>query len=127
MLQEITAALTLPGLPGWTGLVFLLLLLLVALAYLLMPFSVFGVKVRLEAIETQLDEIQTELRTLALRLPEPSRRRMPVDEDWVEPPSAATRSDLDIPPPRATPPVPPPAAWPEPTRRAEPRIDWPRR
>jgi hypothetical protein len=127
MLQEITTALTIPGLPAWTGLVLLILLVLVGLAYLLMPFSVFGVKGRLEAIEAQLDEIQTELRTLALRLPEPGRRRMPVDEDWVEPPSAAaSRSDFDIPPPRATPPVPPPAAWPDSARRAEPRIEWPR-
>jgi hypothetical protein len=126
MLQEIAAALTIPGLPDWTGLVLLVLLLLVALAYLLMPFSVFGVKGRLEAIETQLDEIQTELRTLALRLPEPGRRRPPVEDDWVEPPMS--RRAEQEPPPRQAPPVPPPAAWPDRNGggRAEPRIEWPR-
>ena len=40
--------------------------------YVLMPFSVFGVKARLEAIDARLDEIQGEIRSLALRLPEPS-------------------------------------------------------
>jgi hypothetical protein len=126
MLQELAAALTIPGLPEWSGLVVLVVLALVALAYLLMPFSVFGVKGRLEAIEAQLDEIQTEMRTLALRLPDPGRRRPPVEEDWAEPPGAR-RMDPEPPPPRATPPVPPPAAWPDRGGgRAEPRVDWPR-
>lgn len=127
MLQEIATRLTLPGLPDWAGLVVLVVLALVALAYLLMPFSVFGVKGRLDAIEAQLDEIQTEIRTLALRLPEPARgRRAPVEDDWAEPIVAPRRPEPE-PAPRATPPVPPPAAWPErgPTR-AEPRVEWPR-
>lgn len=125
MLQEIAASLTLPGLPEWTGLVLLVILALVALAYLLMPFSVFGVKGRLEAIEAQLDEIQTEIRSLALRMPEPGRRRPPVEDDWHEPISSARMQPE--PPPRTAPPVPPPAAWPDSRGgRAEPRIDWPR-
>jgi hypothetical protein len=125
MLQDLASAVTLPGLPDWTGLVVLLVLLLVGLAYLLMPFSVFGVKGRLDQIEAQLDEIQTEIRTLALRLPEPGRaRRPPVEEEWAEPPPMARRPE---PPPRAAPPVPPPAAWPERGgSRAEPRVEWPR-
>jgi hypothetical protein len=129
LLQDIASALTIPGLPDWSGLVVLVLLLLVALAYLLMPFSVFGVKGRLDAIEAQLDELQTELRTLALRLPEPGRRRPPVEDDWAEPPmTSVRRAEPEPPPPRATPPVPPPAAWPDAPRggRAEPRIDWPK-
>jgi hypothetical protein len=126
MLQELAATLTIPGLPEWSGLVVLVVLALVALAYLLMPFSVFGVKGRLEAIEAQLDEIQTEMRTLALRLPDPGRRRVPVEDDWADPPSLR-RTDAEQPPPRATPPVPPPATWPESRGgRSEPRIDWPR-
>ena len=128
MLQEIAARLTLPGLPDWSGLVILLGLVLVALAYLLMPFSVFGVKGRLDSIEAQLDDIQTELRTLSLRFPEPARgRRPPVEDDWAEPPVSTRRAEPEPPPPRATPPVPPPAAWPDPrSGRSEPRIDWPR-
>ncbi|PWS35551.1 hypothetical protein DFH01_18305 [Falsiroseomonas bella] len=127
MLQDLASAVTLPGLPEWTGLVALVVLLLVGLAYLLMPFAVFGVKGRLDAIEAQLDEIQTEIRTLALRLPEPSRgRRPPVEEDWAEPPMVARRAD-PAPPPRSAPPVPPPAAWPERgAGRSEPRVEWPR-
>jgi hypothetical protein len=127
VLQDLAARLTVPGLPDWSGLVVLLGLLLVALAYLLMPFSVFGVKGRLDTIEAQLDDIQTELRTLTLRFPESSRgRRPPVEDDWAEPP-ASRRVEPEQPPPRANPPVPPPATWPEQRgSRSEPRIDWPR-
>ena len=94
MLQDLASAVTLPGLPGWTGLVALVVLLLVGLAYLLMPFAVFGVKGRLDAIEARLDEIQTEIRTLALRLPEQGRgRRPPVEDDWAEPPVVTRRAE----------------------------------
>jgi hypothetical protein len=61
------------------------------------------VKGRLDAIEARLDELQTELRTLVLRLPEP---RGLSDGGWAEPPPIA-------PPPRddterlARPPIPP--------------------
>lgn len=122
-LAGLAAALTPPGLPAWTGLVALGVLALVGLAYLLMPFSVFGVKGRLDAIEARLDEIQTEIRTLTLRLQEPGRaRRAPVEEDWAEPP-APRRAE---PEPRPGPPVPPPAAWPQ-RGRSEPRVEWPKR
>ena len=40
------------------------------LAFLFMPFSVIGVKSRLEGIEARMDELQGEIRSLALRLPE---------------------------------------------------------
>jgi hypothetical protein len=126
MLQELAGALVIPGLPEWVGLVVLVVLALVGLAYLLMPFSVFGLKGRLEAIEAQLDEIQTEIRSLTARMPEPGRRRAPIEDDWAEPPQAA-RPVAE--PPRLRPPIPPPAAWPEDggaTRRSEPRLDWPR-
>ena len=57
--------------PWWVHLALLLGLLLFGLLFLLMPFSVFGVKARLEGVEARLDEIQGEIRSLALRLPEP--------------------------------------------------------
>ncbi|MGG5887930.1 hypothetical protein ACLF3G_12390 [Falsiroseomonas sp. HC035] len=126
MLQQLASALVIPGLPDWVGLVVLVVLALVALAYLLMPFSVFGLKGRLEAIEAQLDEIQTEIRSLTARMPEPGRRRAPVEDDWAEPPKAA-RPPIEA--PRLHPPIPPPAAWPDDnsrSRRSEPRLDWPR-
>jgi hypothetical protein len=124
LLQELTSRLTIPGLPDWTGLLALLVLLLVGLSYLLMPFSVFGVKGRLDSLEAQLDEIQSEIRSLAMRLPDSPRRA--VADDWVELPGS--RRAPEEPPPRTTPPIPPPAAWPETPRgsRAEPRLDWPR-
>lgn len=121
LLQELASRLAIPGLPDWTGLVALLLLLLAGLAYLLMPFSVFGLKGRLDGIEAQLDEVQAEIRSLSLQLSGAPRRA--AAEDWVELPGRPRPVEED---PRRTPPVPPPAAWPEgPRGRAEPRIDWP--
>src|ERR1700712_2545678 len=55
--------------PWWVPLVLLVPALLYALAFLFMPFSVLGVKTRLEVMEARLDEIQQEIRHLALRLP----------------------------------------------------------
>ena len=66
-----TLPFTLPDwLPWWVPIVLLVPALLYALAFLFMPFSVIGVKSRLEVIEARLDEIQGEIRHLALRLPE---------------------------------------------------------
>lgn len=56
-------------LPWWVPLALLVPALLWALSFLFMPFSVFGVKSRLEAIEARLEEIQNEIRHIALRLP----------------------------------------------------------
>jgi hypothetical protein len=65
---------TLPAwMPWWVPILLLVPAILYGLAALLMPFSVLGVKGRLEAIEDRLDEIQGEIRSLALRMPEPSR------------------------------------------------------
>ncbi len=69
-LEVIVAALTIPGMPAWTGFVALVFLALLVLAFLAMPFSVFGVKSRLEAVEAQLDEMQAELRSISARLGE---------------------------------------------------------
>jgi hypothetical protein len=55
--------------PWWVPLVLLVPGLLYALAFLFMPFSVLGVKGRLDVLEARLDEIQNEIRLLALRLP----------------------------------------------------------
>jgi hypothetical protein len=128
-MRNIVTSLSIPGMPEWTGLMLLSLGLLCAAAFLLMPFSVFGVKARLEAIEVQLDEIQNEIRELALSLQEGASRRVPLTEDWAEPPSATAASRLQE-GPRITPPVPPPPAWPtgapRAPGRAEPKLDWPR-
>ena len=101
--------------PWWVHLVLLLAILLFGLLFLLMPFSVFGVKARLEGVEARLDEIQGEIRSLALRLPEP------LAEDYADSEERAYRA--------ARPPIPPAAAYPEVRGagqrrpgRAEPRL-----
>src|SRR6476620_7582505 len=79
-------------LPWWVPIVLLVPALLYALAFLFMPFSVIGVKSRMEVIEARLDEIQNEIRHLALRLPAAPGRLSDFD---------------DLYPPQAPPPVPP--------------------
>jgi Tfp pilus assembly protein PilO len=101
MLQDWVPRLAIPGMPEWTGLVALLVLLLLAACLLVMPFSVFGLKGRLEAIEVQLDELRADIRGLAARL--------------ADHPREAARLEPELPP------EPPP-----PSRRSEPRITWPR-
>ena len=55
--------------PWWVPMVLLVPALLYALAFLFMPFSVLGVKTRLDLIEARLDDIQHDIRLMALRLP----------------------------------------------------------
>ena len=124
MLEGLATRLTPAGLPDWTGLVVLGVLLLLGLCVALMPFSVFGVKGRLESLEAQLDEIQDDIRALAMRLPElPSARRLTPEEGWESPPSMRATAQRDIRPIRTTPPVPPPPEVPGARGyRQEPRL-----
>lgn len=120
MLHDLAARLTLPGLPEWSGLAALCVLLLLAGCLLLMPFSVFGVKGRLDAIEAQLDEMRAEMRAMLARQADPRASR-----DWAPPPQV---DDFVDPVPRADPPPLPPTQPPVHTAgRAEPRISWQRR
>ena len=141
-----TLPFTLPDwLPWWVPIVLLVPALLYALAFLFMPFSVIGLKGRLEAIEARLDEIQGEIRHVTLRMPEVTRS---ADFDEIYAPEPADRS-RPARPVISRPPIPPAAhelgdghPGDEPrapqrngrresdrggTRgRAEPRLDWPR-
>jgi hypothetical protein len=112
---------TLPSwMPEWLGLVLLLVALLYALAMLAMPFSVFGVKSRLEAIEEQLDQVQEELRILTMRLPEPLRG-VAIDETPYDPLPRATAAPYEREPVRRPPPSPvAPEPYREPIGRARP-------
>jgi hypothetical protein len=56
-------------LPWWVPIVVLVPALLYVLVFLLVPFSVFGLKSRLDVIDARLDELQGEIRLLVLRLP----------------------------------------------------------
>lgn len=90
--------------PGWLQFLAVVIAVLLGLAFLFMPFSVFGVKSRLEGVEARLDEIQGEIRSLALRLPEPGRGAGFDDESVVLRAATPVR---DI---RTQPPI-PPASW----------------
>lgn len=122
-LQALVERLTIPGLPSWVGLIILLAAGVALLALLAMPYSVFGVKSRLEAVEAELADLRIEIRAL-IRQP-PSARTL-VDEDWVAPPGPANGRTAPA-APRLSMPIPPPAARPERAsgQRAEPRLDWP--
>ena len=55
--------------PPWLPLLLAIPALLYALLLVSVPFSVFGLRARLDGIEERLDEIQGEIRSLSLRLP----------------------------------------------------------
>ena len=134
-----TLPFTLPDwVPWWLPILLLVPALLYALAFLFMPFSVIGVKSRLEVVEARLDEIQGEIRHLSLRLPETGRA---ADYDEIYSPEPTVQSRRAQTPTR--PPIPPAAHEledqdpREPPRsaprdadrkpvagRSEPRLDW---
>jgi hypothetical protein len=130
-----TLPFTLPDwLPWWVPIVLLVPALLYGLAFLFMPFSVIGVKSRLDVIEARLDEIQGEIRHLALRLPEVSRA---ADYDEIYPPESTIAQPRRAPPSISRPPIPPASHeledQPPSSRdrraggsRSEPKLDWPR-
>jgi hypothetical protein len=100
---------TLPDwLPWWVPILLLVPALMYALAFLFMPFSVIGLKGRLEAVEARLDEIQGEIRGLALRLPEPMRTTS-YDDVYAPPVTAPPPRRRDDAPPISRPPIPPAA------------------
>ncbi|WP_158743441.1 hypothetical protein [Acidisphaera sp. L21] len=112
--------------PPWVGFVIIVVGVLFLLAFLLMPFNVFGLKGRLDGVEARLDEIHREIRMLALRLPEPGRTEYEPELDdrrsWREPssrpPIPPRMAEPDRPPPSPGRRVPPPRQT-----RAEPRFD----
>ena len=73
--------------PWWVPIALLVPIGLYALALLFMPFAVLGVKSRLEGIELRLDEIQGEIRSLALRLQEPVAGTADFDDSYISPPT----------------------------------------
>ena len=99
---------TLPEwLPWWAPILLLVPALMWALAFLFMPFSVIGLKGRLESMEAQLEELQSEIRSLAHRLPEPVRQS--AYDDIYAPPGSIPAPRQDHPPAVSRPPIPPAA------------------
>jgi hypothetical protein len=78
--------------PAWVQLAALVILLLVALLFLAVPFSVIGLKGRLDGVEARLDEVHAEIRSLNLRLPEVGDAAYP--PDWVPPERLAPRPPI---------------------------------
>ena len=95
-----------PWLPWWVPILVMVPVILYALIFLLMPFSVFGIKSRLEVIEARLDELQGEIRTLSLRLGDPGRAYRPDEDAYDLSPLPRAPAAL-APPTRMRPPVPP--------------------
>jgi len=132
-----TLPFTLPDwLPAWAFLLAALPVLLYGLVFLIMPFSVFGVKARLENIEAQLDSLHEEMRYLANRTASPTAKMLADDQDFdtfphfgrlkAAQPTQTTQPAKPIPPPPMTPTVEPrlaPRLPQRPTRRSEPRLD----
>ena len=85
-------------LPGWVPIALLVPALLYLLVFLFMPFSVLGLKSRLEVAGSAAGRgIQGEIRSLSLRLPELAARSH-FDELYAAPPP-------HLPPPRVEPPL----------------------
>lgn len=104
--------------PGWLLLALVIPALLWFLAFLMVPFNVFGVKARLEALEAALDELNEELRVSQMRTSTglPTALRGTELYDDVPHFSQLKRSQPD---PMITEPAPPPARPPIPV--AQPR------
>lgn len=134
-------------LPWWVPLVLLVPALLWILAFLLVPFSVIGLKSRLDGMEARLDELHAEVRTLSLRLPETVQavdfdelytppeqaepvRRAPVIKRPPIPPATHELEPEDEAPPAQDPPATDGARSKRDRGRregrTEPRLDWPR-
>ena len=129
--------------PGWLGPVLVILGALFALAFLLMPFTVFSLKSRLEQIELKLEDLHADLRAIVApnqagatrshyASPEPAQPqadRYPVHPP-IPPAPARYQADRAPPPPARAPdrvaPAPPSPYRDEPRPRAEPKLNWPR-
>jgi hypothetical protein len=118
------------GLPWWIVLAILVPAALYGLLFLAMPFSVFGVKGRLDAIESRLDDIQEELRGISFRLSDISATSPPQNLPPAAPRPAQQpeiSSDHMHPTPRGQPePIAVRRNPPDRPQRSEPRLDWPR-
>jgi len=103
-------------LPWWAALAILVPAAIYALLLLAMPFSVFGLKSRLDQIEGQLGEIREELQAIAARFPAPPQAS-PMTYRAADKPLEAVQEPMR--PMRAE-----KEAEPVPRPRAEPRLDW---
>ena len=100
-------------LPGWAVGLIVAIGALYLLLLLAMPFSVFGLKGRLDEIDVRLDDLHADLQAILRRLPATRGAPLPEDPEEAPPPPALA------PPPPA---VAPPPRRPAPPQRREPRL-----
>ena len=93
-------------LPWWALLIAVVPVFIYLLLFLMMPLNVFGVKDRLDLLDARMDEIQSEIRQLTLRL---AAAEPPDPDEFYTPPRPSA-------PPRQQ----------ERPLREEPRFDRPR-
>ncbi|WP_438382058.1 hypothetical protein ABHV46_14430 [Asaia sp. BMEF1] len=103
------------SLPLWMQFLAGFILLGLGLMFILMPFSIFGVKPRLEEVELQLNEVRAELRIIAMRLAQGSSETGPSGEPVFAPPRRSS-APAETPAPVIT----PVSRAPEASRSAEP-------
>ncbi|ETD00011.1 MULTISPECIES: hypothetical protein [Asaia] len=87
------------SLPLWMQFLAGFILLGLGLMFILMPFSIFGVKPRLEEVELQLNEVRAELRIIAMRLAQGAGETGPSGEPIYAPPRRAAASAGQAEPP----------------------------
>jgi len=116
--------------PPWAALIIAIVAALYALLFLIMPFSVFGVKGRIDALEAQIEALHDEVRMLTMRaagiipapdpreeIPRPVRPAPRAELPEFERLKNAQRAASATSPPRRR------DAPPLPRGRAEPRLD----
>lgn len=115
------------ALPWWLSLVLLIPAALYGLLFLAVPFSVFGVKSRLESIEASLDLLHEEIRSLSLRSGADAGAGPDRNRSAAPPPIPPYMAYEDADLPRMPAEQPPRRPRDEKPGRSEPRLDWPRR
>jgi hypothetical protein len=88
-------------LPGWAVGLIVAVGALYALLLLAMPFSVFGLKGRLDEIEARLDDLHGDAQAILRRLP--AVRGEPIPEDAPQPAAPPPQRGAGRPPPRREP------------------------
>ncbi|WP_222547095.1 hypothetical protein [Asaia lannensis] len=83
------------SLPLWMQFLTGFILLGLGLMFMLMPFSIFGVKPRLEEVELQLNEVRAELRIIAMRLAQGAGETGPSGEPIYAPPRRASQTSVE--------------------------------
>lgn len=139
-----TLPFTLPDwMPGWLFLALAVPALLWFLAFLMVPFNVFGLKARLETIEGELEDMREELRVMQMRASGVIQTPVRAMDSYDDTPNfaqlkRARQAPVEEPPAPARAPIPnsrgfadrdfsatrePRPAAPQRPRRSEPRLD----